>query len=454
MFGRELSHLRRLQVIVAVLSGFAMVAAVLSACGGPEATQVANAPVVATAAAAPATASSLAAVSTPVSTPVPQATSGEKIKIGFIALTDAASVIIAKEKGFFDKYGLNVELVKQASWAATRDNLLTGEIHAAHTLFGMPFSVYTGVGGAAGKQIDIAMVLSNNGQGITLSKQGFEGKVGYRDLTGLKSAVEALQAKKEVTFAMTFPGGTHDIWLRYWLAASGVDQKTVKIITVPPPQMVANMKVGNMDGYSVGEPWNGVGVKESIGFTTITSQDVWQHHPEKVLGVNHDFAQKRRPDLKLVMRAVLEASQFVEDPKNTAEVARTIGATAYVNAPADVIDARLSGDFELGGNLGRKLFTDDSMRFFKADGTVNAPRPAHAIWFMAQFVRFGYLKEMPSDARAIAEKIILSDLYREVAHEMDIPVPDDGMAPFTVQLDNARFDPADPAAYLKAYGGP
>lgn len=381
---------------------------------------------------------------------VPLKGTGEKIKIGFIALTDAASVIVAKEKGYFDKYGLNVDVVKQASWAATRDNLLNGEIQAAHMLFGMPFSVYTGVGGPAGKEIYIAMMLNNNGQATTLSTAGFGSKVRYGDLASFKSAVEELKKQKEVTFAMTFPGGTHDIWLRYQLAAAGVDQSTVKIITIPPPQMVANMKVGNMDGFNVGEPWGGVAVKDGIGFTYIATQDMWENHPEKALGVNKEFAQTKTGDLKLMMRAILEASQFIEVPKNTAEVAKIIGATAYVNASPEVIDARLSGEYNLGSDLGTKTFTTDSMRFYN-DGKVNFPSKAQAIWFMAQYVRFGYLKEMP-DAKTIADRLILSDLYKEVATDMGIAMPAD-MQPFTVKLDNARFDPADPAAYLKAYGG-
>ncbi len=238
-----------------------------------------------------------------------RASSNEKIKIGFIALTDCASVVMAKELGLFEQYGLNVDVVKQASWASTRDALLSGDIQAAHMLFGMPFSVYTGIGGAAGKEIHIAMMLSNNGQAITLSNDDFAGKVGFKNVQPVAAAVDGLKGK-DVTFAMTFPGGTHDLWLRYWLAAAKVNQNSVKIITVPPPNMVANMKVGNMDGYCVGEPWGGVAVKDGIGFTHITSQDIWKHHPEKALGVNPDFAGgaaadshrrgARVPDLQLV----------------------------------------------------------------------------------------------------------------------------------------------------------
>ena len=387
----------------------------------------------------------------PSSTTTLRASSDEKINIGFIALTDCASVVMAHELGLFEKYGLNVDVLKQASWASLRDGLLTGDLDAAHMLFGMPFSVYTGVGGPAGKEIHLAMMLSNNGQGITLSSDSFGGKVGFNTLADVKPAVEALQSEKEVTFAMTFPGGTHDIWLRYWLAAAGVDQRTVKIITIPPPQMVSNMKSNAMDGYSVGEPWNGIGVKDGIGFTAIASQDIWKHHPEKALGVNPEFASKRRDDLKLVMRAILEASQFIDNPANKAQVANTIGGTAYVNASDDVIAARLEGTYDLGGGLGEHTYTDDTM-FFHNDGFVNAPRTGHAAWFMAQYVRFGYLNELP-DTQAVAKRLILSDLYAEVAGEMGIIVPQDDMTPFTVALDDAMFDPADPQAYLSTYGG-
>lgn len=418
---------------------------ILAACGGDDdGGDPTPAPATATGAAGTTTAAATTAAAKP------KASSDELIKIGFIALTDCASVVMAEQLGIFKEYGLNVELAKQASWAALRDGLLTGDLQAAHMLFGMPFSVYNGIGGPAGKEIHIAMVLNNNGQAITLSEEDFGGKVGFRTLDKVKSAVEAVKAKKEATFAMTFPGGTHDMWLRYWMAAAGVDQKSVKIITIPPPQMVANMKVNAMDGYSVGEPWNGVGVKEGIGFTATASQDIWKHHPEKALGVNPDFAGKRRGDLKLVMRAIIEASRYIDDPKNKSAVAKTIGGPAFVNASADVIDARLEGRYTLGKNLGEHTYTDDFMLFHR-DGQVNFPRQAHASWFMAQYVRHGLLKELP-DHKTVASKLILTDLYKEVAKEMAVSVPEDDGAAFTVTLDQARFDPADAAAYLKQYG--
>jgi nitrate/nitrite transport system substrate-binding protein len=367
-------------------------------------------------------------------------TSTEKIKLGFIPLTDCASVVMAHELGLYKKHGVDVEVLKEASWATVRDKVLTGELQGAHCLFGMPFSVYTGVGGQAGQEMHIAMVLSNNGQAITLSRD-FCDKAGFRRVEQAKTAVESLKAKKTVTFAMTFPGGTHDLWLRYWLAAAGIDQKTVKVITIPPPQMVANMKVGNMDGYCVGEPWNGVAVQQEIGFTHLSSQDIWKHHPEKALVVNRQFSETRRDQLKAVMKAILEASLWLDEPVNRRQAAGVIGKQSYVNAPPEVIEARLLGEYDLGCG-GSHRYTDDYLMFHRG-GETNFPRISHAIWFLAQYVRFDYLPEAP-DYKAIADRLVLQDLYREVAKDMDIAIPDDDMKPFAVELDEAIFDPAKP----------
>jgi nitrate/nitrite transport system substrate-binding protein len=371
--------------------------------------------------------------------------SKEVIRLGYIPLTDCAPIVMAKELGLFAKYGLNVEVSKEASWANVRDKILTGELDGAHCLFSMPFSVYTGVGGKEGSEMKIAMILNNNGQAITLSKD-FCGKVGFKQTAKVAPVVAAkLKAEKEVTFAMTFPGGTHDIWLRYWLAAAGVSQKTSKIITIPPPQMVANMKVGNMDGFCVGEPWNGVAVKQEIGFTEISTQDIWKHHPEKALVVNKQFSEVRKEDLKNVMKAVLEACKWLDNRANRKKASPTIGK--YINAPADVIEARLMGDYNLGCDQGTEIYTDNYMLYYR-EGETNFPRKSHAIWFMAQFMRFDYLQTAP-DYKAIADKLILQDLYREVAGSMGIKIPVDDMKPFTIQLDKATFDPNNPGDYLK-----
>jgi nitrate/nitrite transport system substrate-binding protein len=371
----------------------------------------------------------------------------EPVKLGFIPLTDCSPLVMAKELGLFKKYGVNVELSKEASWANVRDKILTGELDGAHCLYSMPFSVYTGVGGKAGSEMKIAMMLNVNGQAITLSND-FCGKVGFKQMNKVTPIVAAkLKAEREVTFAMTFPGGTHDLWLRNWMSIAGLNQRAMKIITIPPPQMVANMKVGNMDGYCVGEPWGGVAVKQGIGFTQVASQDIWKDHPEKALVVNKDFSSKHKADLVKVMKAVIEACKWLDVPANRKKAAAIIGKAPYVNAPADVIESRLMGDYNLGCNQGVEVYDNDYMLFHKG-GIVNYPRKSHAIWAMAQFVRFGYLKEAP-EYKAIADKLILQDLYEEVAASMKIKIPTDDMKPFSLTMDKTVFDPSNPEAYLK-----
>ncbi len=378
------------------------------------------------------------------------APAGGKIRIGFIPLTDCASVVMAGELGLFKKHGLDVEVTKEPSWPIVRDKLATGELEASHCLFGMPFSLATGVTRAEGDELKIAMMLNNNGQATTLSTKHFGGKVGYADYKGLKTAVEELRKTKEPTFAMTYPGGTHDIWMRLMLASAGIDAKTVKIKPVPPPQMVANMMAGNMDGFNVGEPWGGKAVKDGVGFTFVATQDMWQHHPEKALVVNGKFAETRRSDLKKVMMAVLEASKYLDDMKNRAKAADVVGGTQkYIPAPSEVIRARLVGDYDLGSTLGKKKFGDDTMMFYR-DGATNFPRVGHGIWFMTQYQRFNMTRSEP-DYEAVAKKVILQDLYREVAEEMKLTVPDDDMKPFLVKADDSTFDPGKPDVALKQY---
>ncbi len=366
------------------------------------------------------------------------------IKLGFIPLTDCAPLVIAKEMGFFAKYGVDVQLSKEASWAVVRDKILNGELDGAHCLFSMPFSVYTGIGGKSGSEMKIAMTLSNNGQGITLSKD-FCGLVGFKEIKKVASAVKSLKARKEVTFAMTFPGGTHDIWLRNWLAACGVNAKSVGIITIPPPQMVANMKVDNMEGFCVGEPWNGVAATQGIGFTHIASQDIWKNHPEKALVVNKTFADGDKEDLKNVMKAIIEACKWLDVMGNRKKAAVFLSRPNYVNAPVQVIEARLMGSTDLGCDLGVQKYKDDYMLFYN-NGVVNTPKVAYGIWFMAQYMRFGMLNSAPN-YKEVAKKLIMTELYDEVAKSMGVTIQED-MKPFKTNLETITFDPNNPAAYL------
>jgi nitrate/nitrite transport system substrate-binding protein len=367
------------------------------------------------------------------------------VKLGFIPLTDCAPLVIAKEKGFFAEHDLDVTLENGKSWPEVRDKLLNGEFDGAHALFSLPFSVATGVSKIEGssdapRSLRIAMMLDQNGQGISLASD--LAAAGYGDLDAARETILAAGAK---SFGQTFPGGTHDTWLRYWMKAAGIDwaAEGFEIKPIPPPDMFANLNQENVRGYCVGEPWNARAVIQDKGFTTLATQDLWQHHPEKALVVGQQFASEREDVLRDVMLATFDAAKWADDPANTAEVAEIIGVPKYVNATPEEIEGRLAGVYEMGADIGEMTFDEDRMRFFR-DGLVNFPRRSHALWFMAQYVRFGHLEAYPSDAQALADEIILTDLYADVAAEAGVTVPDDDMAPFEVKLDGATFDPSNP----------
>lgn len=362
------------------------------------------------------------------------------MRIGFVALTDAASVLMAEELGLYAARGLSVELVRTPSWPAVRDGLLSGDLDAAHGLFAMPLSIAAGITGAPGQRLLVAMVLSVNGQAITL-RAGLSA-AGYGAPARAGGVLAAGADGARPTLAATYPGGTHDVWLRYWLRAAGVDPAAVDVIAIPPPQMVAHLRAGAIDGYSAGEPWNAVAVQEEIGFTAIASQDIWPHHPEKALLVSPACLRDRRDELAAAMGAILAAGAWLDEPGNRRGAARAISRASRVGAPASAIEGRMAGRYELGAGLGRRTFADTPMLFHRG-GLANAPRRRDAIWFLAQYRRLGLVRGS-LDHMAIADDLLLRDLYAEVAAAEGVAVPDDDMDPFTVALDGARFDPRRP----------
>jgi nitrate/nitrite transport system substrate-binding protein len=370
------------------------------------------------------------------------------VKLGFISLTDMSPLAIAKEKGIFEKYGLDVTLENGKSWPTVRDKILNGEFDGAHCLYSMPLSLATGISKIEGdqakaKSMRIAMGLNQNGQAITLAKDLKD--AGYGDP---KKAADVIKEKGAKSFGQTFPGGTHDTWLRYWMKAGGLDWKAngIELKPVPPPEMFNNLNQENIRGYCVGEPWNARAVMKDKGFTTISTHDLWLDHPEKALVVNEKFATEKKDVLKDVMKAIMEACQWGDKVENVPDLAKMIGVEKYVNAQPAEIEGRLKGEYDFGLGTGTKNIGDGRMRFWN-DGKVTAPMKGYAIWFMAQYVRLGHLTALP-DVKALADQIVLSDLYAEVASEMKVTVPDD-MKPFQVTLDKAMFDPAKPEEEAK-----
>ena len=367
----------------------------------------------------------------------------EEVRIGFIPLTDCASVVMASVLGFDKKYGVKIIPTKEASWAGVRDKLVNGELDMAHVLYGLVYGVHLGLGGPK-KDMAVLMSLNNNGQAITLSKAlADKGAVDGPSLARLMT-----REKREFTFAGTFPTGTHAMWMHYWLAAAGINPLSgAKLITVPPPQMVANMRVGNMDGFCVGEPWNQRAIMDGIGVTANTTQDIWRDHPEKTLGTTADFVKKHPNTCRAVMMAVLEASRWIDASlSNKMKMADTVAEKSYINTGVDAINQRILGRYSNG--MGRTWDDPNHMKFFN-DGAVNFPYLSDGMWFLTQHKRWGLLKEHP-DYLAVARQINQIDLYKEVAGALRISVPKEAMRSAKL-IDGIVWDGKDPAKYADGF---
>src|SRR5216684_4456198 len=376
-------------------------------------------------------------------------------KLGFIALSDAGPLFVAKDKGLFAKYGMpDVEVLKQASWGTTRDNLVLGSegngIDGAHILTPMPYLISSGKVTQNNQPTPMYILarLQLDSQCISLAKEYLDLKIGL-DTRPFKTALEKKKASgKPVKAAMTFPGGTHDLWIRYWLAAGGIDpDKDVSTIVVPPPQMVANMKVGNMDAFCVGEPWGDQLVHQDIGYTACMTGEIWKNHPEKSLGLRADWVDKNPKAAMAMLMAVMEAQQWCEKMENKDELATIIGKRQWFNVPPADINNRIKGDIDYGN--GRKVTgSDQLMKFWK--GGVSYPYQSHELWFLTENQRWGKLPA-DLDTKSIIAKVNREDLWRTAAKnigaaESDIPkTTSRGKETF---FDGKVFDPEDPKAYL------
>jgi nitrate/nitrite transport system substrate-binding protein len=375
-------------------------------------------------------------------------------KLGFIALTDAAPLIIALEKGLFAKHGVpDVEVLKQASWGATRDNIVLGGaangIDGAHILTPMPYLMSLGtVTNGIPLPMSIIARLNYDSQGISVAQEYKDVGVGL-DSAPLKAVfAERKAGGKEVNIAMTFPGGTHDLWIRYWLAAGGIDPNSeVSVITVPPPQMVANMKVGTMDAFCVGEPWNEQLVNQGIGFTATTTGELWKHHPEKALGLRNDFIEANPMTTQAILMAAMEAQMWCDAIENKEEMANILGKRSWFNVPPTDVAGRLKGDINYGN--GRvETATGLEMKFWKDHASY--PFKSHDAWFLTENIRWGYLPGT-TDITATVDQVNREDIWRGAAAALGVAtadIPEGTSRGVETFFDGKVFDPANPSAYL------
>lgn len=385
-----------------------------------------------------------------------------KLKIGFIALTDCAPLVIAKEKGFFKAEGLDVHVAKEGGgWPGIQQKVISGEYDFSHALAGMPIAATLGINGNA--HLQALLSLDFNGNAITygnniiaeMEKYGLDKTERPVTADSLKKYIDAKRAKEgknyaPLNFGMVHPVSTHNYELRYWMASSGIrPDQDCTIKPFPPPTMPSNLIAGNIEGYCVGEPWNSRIVLKGKGSALVTNYDIWNNNPEKVLQARADFVKKNPETTKAVMRAVVKAQKWLDESwENREEAIGYLAKRNYVNAPKNVLRKSMSGTFLYNKGV------DSANPMFNvfANNYASYPFYSHGMWFVTQMYRWGQL-DKPVDMKALIEKVYRPDLFAEVAKEVGYTLPPsawkkDGVDEYNKFLDGRVWDPNKAVDYI------
>jgi nitrate/nitrite transport system ATP-binding protein len=365
------------------------------------------------------------------------------LAIGFIPLSDCAPLVVAQEKGFFQRHGLDqVQLRREANWKTLETNVRQGVLDGALMVAGLPFAMTLGMRGQAPLPMATALTLSRNGNAITLHRSFQE--AGVNDVQALKSWITA-HPERKLVFAMVHHASMHNLILRAWLASGGIDpDKDVDLIVIPPPQMVATLRAGTVDGFCVGEPWNSRAVQEGLGTMVATDPELWNGHCEKVLGVRQDWARACPRTHEALVRALLEACHWCDQAENREELCDLLAARDFVGGDPATLRPALVGPLDRG--TGEAVCQPDMLRFH--GGEINAPTPEDAVWILAQLARWG-LCPFPADWRAVADQVQQRELYRSIATAAGLRAPSSEGSPAEIRLfDNDCLDPCDPHTYL------
>lgn len=407
---------------------------------------------------APAATSSVAPVAlTPETTP-----EVTKAKLGFIPIFEAAPLIIAKEKGFFAKYGMtDVDVSKQANWGSARDNVeigsAAGGIDGGQWQMPMPYLISEGLITKNNAKIPmyVLLMLNTQGNGIAIAKSQ-EGKNIGLDVSKAKDYILGLKkAGNPFRAAYTFPKANQDFWIRYWLAAGGINPDTdVNLMTVPAAQTVANMKTGSMEGFSTGDPWPARIVGDGIGFMAALTSQIWEYHPEEYFAMRGDWVDKNPKATKALLKAIMEAQQWCDKKENRAEMAKILSGASYFNVPTTVLEPMLLGTYIMGDNQPEIQDYQKAAMYWKSPrGSVSYPYKSLDLWFLTESVRWGFLpaSTLDNNAKALIDKVNRSDIWKEAAKEAGIPeadIPTSDSRGVETFFDGKTFDPANPKAYL------
>ncbi len=381
-------------------------------------------------------------------------------RVGYIPIFESSPLIIAQEKGFFAKYGMtDVQVLKQSSWGSLRDNLVIGAagggIDGSQFQMPMPYLIASGKI-TDNKQIPMYVLLqtSTQGNGIAIANKHLKNGLNL-DASKSKEYIMQLKAKgTPFTAAYTFPAANQELWIRYWLAAGGIDPDTdVKLITVPPAQTVANMKTGTMDGFSTGDPWPYRILAEKIGFMSALTAQIWPDHPEEYFAMRADWVDKNPKATKALLKGIMEAQQWCDKPENRPELAKILSGRKFFNLAEEILNPPLKGNYEMGDGQPTINDVKKGPLFWKdAKGSVSYPYKSHDTWFLTENIRWEMLPA-DTDVKALVDKTNREDLWREAAKEANIAdadIPKETSRGVEKFFDGTTFDPSNPTAYLKS----
>jgi nitrate/nitrite transport system ATP-binding protein len=364
------------------------------------------------------------------------------VNIGYIPLTDAAPLIIAKEKGFFAKYGIEqVNLLQEANWDAIADRVVSGELHAAQMVTGLPLALTLGMNGRSSTPISVPLVLSRNGNAITLSTQLYQ--KGIRTLQNLKAAIRTTIIERKLTIGIVHECSMHNLMLRYWLASAGIDPDTdLDLVVIPPQEMVDRLRTGEIDGFCVGEPWNTVAIQEGIGFVIATDLDIWAGNPEKVLGFTEAWVQQHPNTHSAIVRAVLEACEYCDEPRHRKEILALL--SQHLNIAPKSIQPGLIGPFDRGGNTLPEVLP--RYHQFHVENA-NCPRRVEGLWILTQLARWG-ITPFPKNHIEILSRVRRVDHFLTACEQLGYIGIEPDRDPFQL-FDGQVFNPDEPIDYLR-----
>jgi nitrate/nitrite transport system substrate-binding protein len=381
-----------------------------------------------------------------------------KARIGFIGQTDASPLVVAKVKRIFEKYGVpDVELVKQPSWGVTRDNLQIGSagggLDGAMVLSPMPYQMSLGTITVNNKKLPMYVVarLNTGGQGISVGRLYQDVNVGL-DASKLKAKIDQEKATGNyLRFAHTFKGGNSDLMLRYWLAAGGINpDKDVISLVVPGSQLVPNIRVNNIDGFCVGDPWHVRLINQKLGYTAFVTNELWADHPEKALTFRSDWVDRHPNTTKSIVKAVMEAQQWCDKKEHRIEMAKIIADPEWAKVPVLDVKDRLTGRIDYGNNRPVVEQSPHIMRYWQNQASY--PFKSHDLWFLTENLRWGQIPP-DTDLKGVIDRVNREDIWRAAAKELNLPadqIPSSTSRGIETFFDGMKFDPANPTAYLNS----